>query len=131
MKNEKGFTVIELIIFFVILVVLAVFFVIQKVDLESSFSDQQRKTAINAIYYSLTEVYQPEHGYYPATITEDTLKGIDPEQLYDSWDVLIGETDSEYRYEGLDCNGDGHCKDFKLTSELEKEDAYVLDSLGD
>ena len=130
-SDEAGFTAIELIIFVVILIVLAVFFILQKIDLETSFSDQFRKTSINAIYYSLVEVYEPEHGYYPSQIDPTELKSIDPGLLYDPHDVLIGESESEYRYEGLDCNNAGECKQFKLTSEMEKEAQYVIESDGE
>lgn len=128
MKNEKGFTAIELVIFIVVLVVLAVFFVIQKLDLDSTYADQHRKTAINAMYYSLTDVYLPEHGNYPSEIKEDTLKAIDPELLNDIFGVPIYESDSEYKYEGLNCDGSGKCAGFKLTAALEKEADYIIES---
>ena len=120
---------IELVIFFAILAVLAVFFVLQRMDLEDSFADQERKTAINAMYYSLTEVYYKEHKYYPAQIEEGMLSGIDQDLLFDPWGIMVGESDSDYRYEGLDCTGDGRCKDFRLSSAMDKEDTYVLSSL--
>jgi len=126
--REEGFTVIELIIFFVILAVLAVFFVLQRMDLDSSFDDQSRKTAINAMYYNLTEVYHKKHGFYPIEITEDNLVGIDPDMLYDPYGLMIGDGDSDYRYEGLNCNKDNQCREFRLTSKLEKEDDYIVES---
>ncbi|MDR1196975.1 MAG: type II secretion system GspH family protein [Candidatus Nomurabacteria bacterium] len=125
MKREDGFTVIELVIFFVILAVLAVFFVIQKLDLDASYKDQDRKIAVNAMYYSLTEVFYEENRYYPSEIEDDTLWAIDPELLYDPWGIFVGEADGDYRYEGLDCDNNGRCKKFKLTAELEKEAEYV------
>lgn len=128
MKNEKGFTVIELIVFIVILSVLAVFFILQKLDLDSTYADQHRKVAINAMYYSLTDVYHAEHGYYPSEIQEDTLKAIDPELLTDIMGVPIYESESEYKYEGLNCNGSGQCEQFKLTAQLEKESDFARES---
>lgn len=128
--REGGFTVIELVIFFVILTVLAGFFVVQKLDLESSFADQHRKTAINAIYYNLTEIYHPANNYYPSTIDHDTLSGIDPDTLYDSFGFMIGESDSEYSYQGLNCDNN-RCQEFRLTATLEKEADYVIESLED
>lgn len=127
-KNEKGFTVIELVIAIVVLTTLTVFFIIQKTDLESTYYDQQRKTAINAMYYSLTDVYFPEHGYYPSSIEENTLKALDPDMLTDPYGTPIYEENSEYRYEGLNCDGEGKCKQFKLTVELEKEPEFVKES---
>ena len=125
MEKEDGFTVIELIIFFVILVVLGAFFWIQKVDLESSFDDQLRKTAINSIYYNLTEVYHPENGYYPSEIDSEKLKAIDPDLFIDPYGYTFGETDSDYSYEGLNCDNLGRCQDFRLTSLMEKEATYT------
>ena len=130
-SREAGFTVIELIIFFVVMTTLAVFFVLQRMDLETSFDDQYRKTAINSIFYSLTEVYHKEKGFYPTKITEDMINGIDPDMLYDMNGIVIGDSDSEYRYEGLNCDKDNHCKEFRLTAKLEKEDDYVLESSDD
>jgi len=128
MKNEKGFTAIELVIFIVILTILAVFFVLQKIDLDASYADQQRKVSINAMYYSLTDVYYVEHGYYPSEIEKDTLKAIDPELLYDVFGTPIYESGSEYIYQGLACNGSGQCENFKLTAQLEKEADFVKES---
>ena len=129
-SREGGFTVIELVIFFVILTVLAGFFVVQKLDLESSFADQHRKTAINAIYYNLTEVYFPAKNHYPSTIEQDTLTGIDPDMLYDVFDYMIGDNNSEYIYQGLNCNNN-QCKEFRLTAKLDKEADYVIESSKD
>jgi type II secretory pathway pseudopilin PulG len=128
MKRQDGFTVIELVIFFVILVVLATFFIIQKFDLDSSYSDQTRKIAINSMYYSLSDVYYKEHGFYPNQIEEDTLKAVDPDLLTDPWGLTIGDPDSEYQYEGLDCDNNGQCQKFKLTADLEKEADYIKES---
>jgi competence protein ComGC len=128
LTSEDGFTVIEIVIFFVILTVLAVFFVLQKMDLESSFADQERKTAINAIYYNLTEIYHPKNDSYPSKIDYDTLIGIDPDLLFDPWDRMIGEVDSDYKYEGLNCDTNNRCKEFRLTAKLEKEEDYTIES---
>ena len=125
MKKEAGFTVIELIIFFAILIVLGVFFWIQKVDLESSFDDQLRKTSINSIYYNLTEIYYPENNSYPDILDMDKLTAIDPELFIDPYGFTFGEADSDYSYEGLNCNNEGKCKDFRLSSQMEKESEYI------
>jgi Tfp pilus assembly protein PilE len=129
MKREAGFTVIEIIVFFIVLAVLAIFFIIQKTDLDASYADRDSKSSINAIYYNLTEVYQPAHGYYPQQITTDTLTGIDQKIIIDGFGYTIGDPESSYQYEGLDCNGQGECKDFKLTADLDKEADYEKSSL--
>jgi len=105
-----------------------VFFVVQKVDLESTYDDQHRKTAINAMYYSLIEIYHPANGYYPSEITQDTFKAVDPDLFVDPLGVSIFEPDSEYRYQALGCDGEGRCQKFKLTASLEKEADYIKES---
>jgi type II secretory pathway pseudopilin PulG len=129
MKREEGFTVIEMLIFFVILATLAIFFVIQKTGLDASYADRDRKSTVNSIYHNLTEVYQPAHGYYPEQITIDTLTGIDQKILTDSLGYTIGDPESDFRYEGLDCNNKGECRDFRLIAELDKEADYEKSSL--
>lgn len=128
MKRLEGFTVIEVLIFFVVLATLAIFFVIQKTDLDSSYADRDRKATVNAIYYNLTEVYKPSHGYYPEKITDNTLTGIDQEILTDALGYTINDPESNYSYEGLDCNSKGRCKDFILIADLDKEADYEKSS---
>jgi len=125
MKKEAGFTVIELVIFFVILVVLGAFFWIQKVDLENSFDDQMRKTSINAIYHNLTEIYHAKNGYFPSTINAEKLTAIDPDLLIDPYGIALGEPGSDFSYEGVNCDNKGRCKDFILSSQMEKEATYT------
>ena len=93
MKREKGFTVIEVAIVVVVLIVLAVFFIIQRNGLEEASRDQERKTAINAMYYSLTEGFYAENGYYPRTISREQLPTVDPTLFTDpSGYTLEGDT---------------------------------------
>jgi type II secretory pathway pseudopilin PulG len=139
MSKQAGFTVIELIVAFIVLAVLTVFFVLQRNDLEATARDATRKTAINAMYYALTEDFYVQNQYYPRTISRDNLKSIDPTLFTDPigftlngdqcvYTDLDGEqaTDGEcdYRYTAENCDGDGHCKSFKLTAILEKEATY-------
>jgi type II secretory pathway pseudopilin PulG len=128
MKRLEGFTVIEVLIFFIILATLAAFFVIQKTDLDTSYADRDRKAAINALYYNLTEVYHPAHNSYPEQITIDTLTGIDQTILTDALGNTIGDAESSYHYEGLDCDNQAKCKDFRLTATLDKEADYEKSS---
>ena len=143
MRKQSGFTVIELLIATAVLVTLTVFFVIQRNDLEVAARDQQRKVAINAFYYDLTEVYYAENGYYPRTISRDNLKAVDPTLFTDPFDYTLngdscvytdmdGEQalngDCDYAYSSRDCNEQGQCKAFKLTAFLEKEGAYEKSS---
>jgi type II secretory pathway pseudopilin PulG len=143
MKKQSGFTVVELIVAFVVLVVLAVFFAIQRNDLETAARDQQRKVAINAFYYDLTEVFYAQNKYYPRTISRDNLKAVDPTLFTDPTDYTLNgdqcvytdfdgaqETDGQcdYHYTASDCNEKGECQAFKLTADMEAEANYTKSS---
>ena len=107
MKNKSGFTIPEVVVVVLFLIIAGVFFTIQKTDLEASKRDNERKTAINAIYYSLKNI--------------DT---IDPNLFTDKSGINLGEAGSEYSYEAKGCQ-EGKCKGYTLKSNLEKEDHYV------
>lgn len=124
MKSSRGFTVIELAIVIVLFIVASVVFFVQKNHVEVAARDDQRKTSINAIYYSLEEVYFNQNQSYPRTITTTLLPSVDPELLKDPQGVKIGESTSNFRYEPLDCDGDA-CKAYSLRTILENEDDYV------
>ena len=130
MKKQSGFTVIELLVFFVILVTLGVVFFVQKNNLEVSARDDKRKTAINAMYYDLTEVFHKQNNYYPAEISSENLKAIDPELFTDPFGVQLGDEGGNYHYEAIDCDNDGKCQQFKLSADMEKEAEFKRSSEG-
>ena len=72
-RTQSGFTVIELIIVIVFLSAATILLLIQRGNLEAADRDDKRKTAINAMYYNLEEVFYAKNGYYPATIDEKNL----------------------------------------------------------
>ena len=125
MRKEKGFTVIEIAVAVAILVVIGVFFLMQRNDLETTVRDQQRKVAINSMYYGLVEVFHKENNFFPTSISADNLTSVTPELFIDTRGIEIGEVGSEYFYEGISCNSEGKCKGFKLTASLEKEAEYT------
>lgn len=67
MRNmkQRGFTVIELLIIIVILIVGGWLFFSERGSVSAVQRDAARKVAINAMYYDLEEVYYPQHNYYP------------------------------------------------------------------
>jgi type II secretory pathway pseudopilin PulG len=123
-RPSNGFTIIELIFIIVLLGAASVLFFVQKNNLEVAGRDETRKTSINAMYYSIEEVYFKANGYYPRTIDATILPSVDPSLFKDPNGVKIGESSSNYRYEPYNCNGD-QCKNYTLRSTLENEADYV------
>jgi type II secretory pathway pseudopilin PulG len=126
-KRTNGFTVIELLVIVVVLGAASILFFVQKGNLEISARDQQRKTAINAMYYSLEEVFYKANSFYPTTIDEKNLPSVDPTLFTDPTDVKIGQAASNYRYEPVNCT-DSKCKSYTLRSTLENEADFVKES---
>lgn len=143
MKKQAGFTVIEVMIAVVVLTVLAVFFIAQRSDLEKAGMDKQRKIAINTMYYALKEGYFKEHGYYPRTISRETLPTVDPTLFTDPGGAtldgdkcmyvkdgkhVVADGKCQYHYAPENCNSEGHCQGFKLTADLQMEQVYQKSS---
>lgn len=127
MKSSRGFTVIEIIVVISVFAFASAVFFIQRSNLEVANRDQERKTAINAMYYSLEEVYYKEHKSYPRVVNSTTLPSVDPALFKDPNGVAIGEGDSEYSYTGLNCSNDA-CKSYTLKTALENEADYIRKS---
>lgn len=124
---KRGFTVIELLFIIVIIGAASVLFFLQKNNLETARRDEVRKTSINAMYYGLEEVFYKANGYYPRTIDQKVLPSVDPDLFADTKGVKIGESNSEYRYETANCDGD-RCKTYTLRTTLENEADYIKNS---
>lgn len=124
-RVQHGFTVLELLVIIVILTVGSWLFFSEKARIDAVQRDSQRKMAINSMYYNLEEVYYEKNHYYPATIDSKTLRAMDPILFSDPAGIKLGDTGSDYRYNGIDCTTDGHCKRYELRTILEREDDYV------
>lgn len=124
MKSTRGFTVIELVIVVTLFAVASVVFFVQKNHVEVAARDDARKTSINAIYYSLEEVYFTQNKAYPRTVNAEILPSVDPDLFKDPNGVKIGENTSDFRYEPLNCSGDT-CQGYSLRTTLEGEDDYI------
>ena len=124
MKRSKGFTVIEIMVVIVFLGVATTLLLIQKDNLAATARDDQRKTAINAMYYNLEEVFFEKNGYYPAKIDSKTLRAMDPILFTDPDGIKMNEEGATYHYQGSSCDND-KCKGYKLNADLEKEASYV------
>ena len=122
--TSHGFTIIELIFIIALLAAASVLFFVQKNNLEVAGRDETRKTAINAMYYSIEEVYFKTNGYYPQSIDASVLPSVDPTLFKDPASVKIGEASSNYRYEPYNCLNN-QCKNYTLRTTLENEADYV------
>jgi len=120
----NGFTVVELIITATLFGFACVLFFIQKNNIEIIARDEVRKTAINAMYYSLEEVFYKTNGYYPQSVSSDNLKSVDPELFKDPNNVMVGTSGSDYTYTPTDCL-DNKCRKYSLKTSLENEDDYI------
>ncbi len=124
MKTRKGFTVPEIFIVCAFATLAFILFFLQKSNTDAMARDEDRKTAINAMYYALEEGYYVEHGCYPESISEDVLTVMDPSLFTDPFGFNLGEEDSSYSYEPANCEN-GKCKEYTLRAKLEKEDDFV------
>ena len=124
MDKKKGFTIIEIIIVAIFASLLLILFFIQKSNLDAMERDEDRKIAINAMYYALEESFYKERHYYPETISEENIKVIDPALWTDPTGLNLGDPASSYSYTPANCEN-GHCKEYILKADLEKEDDYI------
>jgi type II secretory pathway pseudopilin PulG len=122
--KKQGFTILEIIIVAVFATLLLILFFVQKSNLDAFERDKDRKTAINAMYYALEESFYKTHKYYPETISEENITVIDPALWTDPFGFNLGNELSSYSYQPANCE-QGHCKEYVLKAELEKEDAYI------
>jgi type II secretory pathway pseudopilin PulG len=122
--RAQGFTVIEIIFVALLLGAASVIFFVQKHDIQVQSRDNQRKTAINAMYYDLQKVFYPANGYYPSTISAKNLTAIDPSLFKDPNGITLGTAGSDYTYSPTDCT-DNHCSAFSLQATLENQADYI------
>ena len=120
---RAGFTVLEIIVLAAIVGLCVLFFFLQKDNVEAMHRDEQRKTAINAMYYALEEDFYQDNGYYPQAISEENITAIDPSLWTDPSGYQIGDPAGSYFYEPANCD-DGKCQQYTLKAILEKEDIY-------
>jgi len=123
-KRKNGFTVIELLFIVVLLGAASILFFIQKNNIETSAQDNTKKTAINAMYYSLEEVFYSANKYYPQSISSDNLKSVDPALFTDPNGIKIGTSGSTYTYTPTNCL-ENKCKSYTIKTTLANEADYI------
>lgn len=124
MNKKQGFTILEIIVVGAFAGLLLIIFFVQKSNIDAMNRDEQRKTAINAMYYALEEDFYKEHQYYPEQISEENLKVVDPALWTDPSGHNLGDPESSYSYTPANCK-DGKCKEYTLKANLEKENTYL------
>lgn len=122
--KRNGFTVVELLVVIAVLGVGCWLFFSEKMKLDAVQRDNQRKVAINAMYYSLEEYYYAKFGYYPQTIDSKTLRTVDPELFTDPTGIKFGKSGADYSYNSTGCSTDGKCTGYTLLSTMEREGDY-------
>ena len=126
-RHSRGFTIIELLFIIVLLLAASLIFFVQRQNVVVAANDNQRKTAINAMYYGLEEVYYAQHQSYPETIDSATLPSVDPTLFTDPDGNTFGTPQSEYHYESVNCTNN-QCKSYTLRATLQGEADYVKSS---
>lgn len=127
MNQQKGFTVIEIIIVIAFLLVAAGVGLSQHARVTNETHNAQKRTAINAMYYSLEEDFYKRQKFYPETIDDGTLPTMDTALLTDPSGKKIGDGASAYRYEPTNCR-DGKCTSYTLRALLHNEADFVKES---
>ncbi|MDR3297950.1 MAG: type II secretion system GspH family protein [Candidatus Nomurabacteria bacterium] len=128
MNHKKGFTVLELLICILFVGIFVVLFFLQKTNIDAMDRDEQRKIAINAMFYSLEEGFYTEHNYYPEYIEDaEALPWMDPNLFTDPYGTNLWVEGSNYRYQATNCT-DGECQQYTLRATMEKEEDYLKTS---
>jgi len=125
--NQRGFTVIELLLVTVVLTIIGVVFWQQFNTVQAAARDDERRHAINSMYYNLEDIFYAKNKFYPKTITEKNLTAMEKDLFTDPNGVKLGDSQSDYRYEPVNCSGD-ECKGYTLRASMEKEADFVKES---
>lgn len=125
--NQRGFTVIELLFATVVLAIIGVVFWQQFNTVQAAARDDERRHAINSMYYNLEDIFYAKNKYYPKTISVKNLTAMDKTLFTDPNGVTLGDGQSDYRYEPVNCDGE-QCKSYTLRAIMEKEADFVKNS---
>lgn len=154
LKQQKGFTIVELLIVIVVIGILATLVIVTFTGIQQKARNTKRQTDINAIQSHL-EAYKATSGYYPslanmndqgtggATWISQNMKGLDPDALKDpkytgtmanALTSTVPSAAGQYAYQpvndaGTSCESDATtCSSYTLTSVLEGGGTYVKKS---
>lgn len=141
-KNNRGFTIVELLIVIVVIGILAALVIVTYNGIQQKARDTERKTDIKAIQGQL-EAYWANQAKYPtmaqlndSTFRTTNMKGLDPSALADpknagSQQVCATAAANCYGYAvtpaGCD-NTTTDCDNYTLTANLESGGTFVVQS---
>jgi hypothetical protein len=126
-RNQSGFTALELIVAFVVVIAAAGLVWWQRQELVGYHQDLDRKSAINSVYYYLEEVHYPANDAYPTEVNSDTIRGVNPDMLKDPMGLAFGEPNSDYQYEPHGCIKD-KCQGYSLRATLHHQNDFIKEN---
>ncbi len=144
--NQKGFTIVELLIVIVVIGILAALVITTFTGIQQKARDTERTTDIKALHGQV-EAYYAQNGKYPtlANLNDSTwrstnMKGLDAEALKDpkgSAQTLAGSAGANtYSYavtasDGSACdNTTKDCAQYTLTATLEAGGTFTKNNLN-
>ena len=135
-KQQKGFTIIELLIVIVVIGILAALVLNAFGNIQERARDTERKSDINSIHTQL-ELYYADNGDYPNGETKALLETAMPDLNSDALDDPSGDAINAggangYDYAALpDGCAAGACTSYTLGTTLEEDgSAFDRDSLN-
>lgn len=152
LKNQQGYTIVELIVIMTILGILFAILFIFIPDSQLRGRDKERETDISALRGRLEEVYQ-DTGAYPSQITSSTFARLDPETLKAPNGVVVSsnstvaneaaarsttnptKTGAQYTYTAYPTSCNNNCVGYILKAYIEKPsqktpNPYVVSGLN-
>ena len=127
LMQQRGFTIIELLVVIVLLGAVGAVFFVQKAQYASMHRDEKRRTAINAMHYNLEDVFYLKNRFYPQSLDEKNLTAMDSALLTDPNGKKVGTSGSSYHYEPAGCERE-RCTGYTLRANLENEADFVKES---